>query len=261
MPSRADEIAYINELRKAYAVEPNGPVPCYTGAKLKPFRPKYVQGYPDMDDAQDAGAFDGQCLRFAENPGPDKIGAYLENGFGLTDLYCQRYFIVATQTRQGRRLQRGLFKTGDTLMNAVLSALSVGANPIAISSAGFSAVDAGYGAIDDAFVVAPSRDDVRQLVLSAQQRFRADIFTKDTNGVSQVPKSYASARATVERYAGLCTFDGMRQLVADALAAKTAALNASAEAPKTPPKAGETPAPPAVTSSDTAAVPPPISPK
>lgn len=228
LPSRADEIAYINELRKAYTADTAGTVPCYTGDHLKPFRPKYVQGYSEWDQNQEVAGYAGTCLRFAPNPGDPTVTSYLESGFGLTDLYCQRYFVIATETRQSRKLQRGLFKTGDTLMNAVLGALSVGANPIAISSAGFSAIDSGYGEVDDAFVVAPTRDDVRKLVQGAQQRFRADVFSKDKDGNSQIPKSYASARATVERYAGLCTFDGMRQLVADAVTTKTNELNASA---------------------------------
>lgn len=232
LPSRADEIAYINELRTAYRVDDGQSVPCYTGENLKAFRPKYVQGYPDWDQAQEAAGYKGQCLRFAEDPGDDKMSSYLESGFGLTDLYCQRYFVVATETRQSRKLQRGIAKTGDTLMNAVLGALSVAASPIAISSAGFSAIDSGYGAIDDAFVVAPTREDVRQLVMGAQQRFRADVFSKDKDGKSQLPKRYASGRATIERYAGLCTFDGMRQLVADAVTTKTTDLNASAAAKK-----------------------------
>lgn len=270
LPSRADEIAYINELRKAFRLDEGGTIPCYSGDKLKPFRPKYVQGYAEWDGDQEVAAYQGKCLRFAANPGDAPITSYLESGFGLTDLYCQRYFIIATETRQSRKLQRGLFKTGDTLLNAVMGALSVGANPIAISSAGFSAIDSGYGAVDDAFVVAPTREDVRKLVQGAQQKFRAEVFKKDDKGLSQLPKSYASARTTIERYAGLCTFDGMRQLVADAVAAKTDALNDSAKKPAEPAKGNEggkktpdtkTPAVTPATDPESLVAPPPITPK
>lgn len=259
LPSRADEIAYINELRKAFKVDDPSVVPCYTGHRLKPFRPKYVQGYQEWDEEQETGAYGGQCLRFRDNPGDAAITTYLESGFGLTDLYCQRYFTIATQTRQARRLQRGLFNTGDTLLNAVMAALNGSTNALAISNAGFSAVDSGYGAVDEAFVVAPTRDDVRKLVLSAQQKFRSDVFKQDK---PSLPKSYPSARSTVERYAGLCTFDGMRQLVADAVASKTDALNKAAE-PETKTgaednEAGTAPAAPAVT--DGPVAPPPVTP-
>ena len=230
LPSRADEIAYINELRKAYTLDDASRIPCYAGVKLRSFRPKYVQGYPDYDSEQDVAAYAGKCLRFAKDPGDAAITSYLESGFGLTDLYCQRFFTVATEERQTRQLQRGLFKTGDTLTNAVMAALSASANAIAISSAGFSAIDSGYGNVDDAFVIAPSRDDVRKLVLSAQQKFRADVFKKDDKGQLALPKSYASARATIERYAGICSFDGMRQQVADAVATKTTDQNDAAQA-------------------------------
>lgn len=229
LPSRADEIAYINELRKAYQVDTSPNIPCYSGKDLKPFRPKFVQGYREWDAGQEVAAYDGQCLRFASDPKPEEMTAYLESGFGLTDLYCQRYFTIATETRQSRKLQRDVAKTGGTLVNAVLTALSAGSNPIGITSAGFSAIDSGYGAIDDAFVVAPTREDVRKLVQGAQQKFRADVFKPDAKGQLQLPKRYASARATIEKYAGLCTFDGMRQLVADAVTDKTDALNVSAQ--------------------------------
>ena len=272
IPSRADEIAYINELRKAYQVDTRADIPCYKGKDLKSFRPKYVQGYPDWDARQDDAGYDGQCLRFADNPEPKFITAYLESGFGLTDLYCQRYFIIATETRQSRKLQRGLAKTGGTLLNTVLTALSPGSNAIGLTGAGFSAIDSGYGAVDDAFVVAPTREDVRKLVQSAQQKFRAEVFKKDNNGQTALPQSYPSARATIERYAGLCTFDGMRQLVSDAVALQTNTLNDSAQKPVTPatgnpsdsPTAEAKKAPPpAAPTTDPAALvaPPPVTPK
>ena len=229
LPSRADEIALINQLRKAYTLDDAGGIPCYAGKNLRSFRPKYVQGYPDYDSDQDVAAYAGKCLRFAPNPGDASITSYLESGFLLTDLYCNRYFTVATEERQTRQLQRGLFKTVDTLTNAVMAALSASAPAIAVSSASFSAVDSGYGNVDDAFVVAPTRDDVKKLVLSGQQQIRADVFKKDKRGEMTLPKSYASARATIERYAQLCSFDGMRQQVADAVHSKTTAQNDAAQ--------------------------------
>src|SRR5687767_4597973 len=65
LPSRPDEIAYINGLRTAF--DPAGVVPagCYSGAGLQPFRPKYVQGYAEYDAQQEA--VQASCLVYKNN--------------------------------------------------------------------------------------------------------------------------------------------------------------------------------------------------
>jgi len=230
IPSSPDEMAYINELREAFVAEAqtsNG-IPCYTGENLKPFRPKFTQGYREWDDDAERGGAAG-CLRYRPiKAGEDgRVKTYLEAGLGLTDLYCQRFFTMATEDRQTRHLQRGVVKTGDILMTAILGALNGVKNLQTFTHAGFGAVDSVYNEIDEAFLVAPSRDDLRKLVLSAQQDYRAHLFSNWAQNKER-PHSYPSARSVIERYAGLCTFDGMRQLVADSVAEKTNQLNAEA---------------------------------
>lgn len=228
LPSRADEIAYINGLRAAYVITSAAPgVTCYTGKDLRAFRPKYTQGYLEYDKEQDsAGA---QCVSFRildELPDEAKkqeITRYLENGFGLTDLYCQRFFIIAGETRQRRHLQRDLGATADPLVIAVLKALSASASALTVVNAGFGAYDGIYKNIDDAFLITPERDTLRKLVLSAQQEFRSQAFSDVGR-----PNSYPGARSVIERYAGLCSFDGMKQLVADTLEGGATDLNKAA---------------------------------
>jgi hypothetical protein len=218
LPSRADEIAYINGLRQAYGPTTNDY--CYDGKTLPAFRPKFTQGYREWDDPQELR---GSCIGWADPPkAANAVQTYLENGFGLTDLYCQRYFTIATETRQSRKLQQQTFKAGDALINAVMLALSSPERALGLSHAGFSAIDTTYRNIDEAFVVAPTREDVRDLVHGAQQKFRSEVFAKDSKSM---PKSYASARAVIESYAGLCSFDGMRQLVANSVKQTTDKLN------------------------------------
>lgn len=270
VPSRLDEIAFINGLREAYApVEGDAKAGCYDGRNLKPIRPKYSQGYAEDDPAQHKLA-QPKCVVFKPAGANTEVGSvaitrYLENGFGLTDLYCQRYFVIATQTRQGRRFQRNTGSAVDVLVASVLTALGGGTTATGLANAGFEAFDSTYKNIDDAFVVAPERDDVRKLVHAAQQDFRATIFDAKT-----LPKSYPGARSVIERYAGLCSFDGMRQLVADAVSGKAKDLNAKADEKdkdKTPPKLVEGKSTPAVAKdsvpakSEVEGVPPPITPQ
>lgn len=226
IPSRLDEIAFINGLREAYTPVTES-IGCYDGKSLKRLRPKYSQGYAEDDPAQDALG-SSQCVTFRETSTDAVIRAaqvtrYLENGFGLTDIYCQRYFVIATQTRQGRKFQRNTGSAVDVLVGSVLTALGGGTTITGLANAGFEAFDSTYKNIDDAFVVAPERDDVRKLVHAAQQDFRATVFD-----VKSLPQSYPGGRSVIERYAGLCSFDGMRQLVADAVSGKAKDLNEKA---------------------------------
>ncbi|GLR48074.1 hypothetical protein [Sphingomonas astaxanthinifaciens] len=217
LPSRLDEIAYVNVLREAFAVTSNGdegaPPACYSGAKLHAFKSKFGQGYVDHDE--DAESVADGCVTFRKLKGEDAIDRYMEAGFGLSDIYCDRFFTVAGQSRQSRRVQRNAFKVADTLFNSFLTVLRTGETAVGLSSAGFSAVDGAYGAIDDAFVVAPDRDDVRKLVQGAQQIYRADAFR-----AANKPKSYVGARAVLTKYAWICSFDGMKSLVTSSLKEK-----------------------------------------
>lgn len=212
VPSRLDEIAYINGLRQAYASDkPNASAPCYIGAKLRPFRPKFVQGYRETDnDAEQLSQT--SCVRFKESEADQNSGQarliqdYLDNGFGLTDLYCSRFIMVAAEERQSRRLQRNTASAVDALVGVVLNAVSAGADALAVANGGFEAIDATYNNIDDAFVITPDKESLVRLIQNAQDAYRKQ--ARDTP-----PRSFAEARSKVERYASFCTYDGMRALV------------------------------------------------
>jgi hypothetical protein len=231
VPSRLDEIAYINVLREAY-VQAEGPL-CYNGSKLKPFKDKFAEGLPRYDEEQETSA-GGQCITYRDQPSEEDLHRYLDAGFGLTDLYCQRFFTIAANSAQNRRFQRNAGNTLDALMGTVLTAAKAGTTALGIVNGGFEAVDATYQNIDSSFLVAPEMETVRKLVHAAQADYRARA-RNDAN----FPKRYPAARAVLERYAGLCTFTGMRQLVTDSVKGQTSELTAAAA------KAGTNTAPPA----------------
>ena len=244
VPSRVDEIAFINSLRAAYTIYPSeadGAIPdwhmCYTGSDLKRFNPVLAQGYNDHGSdhetlpvmrPNDKG---GPCVYFRK-PGstPEAINSaisnYLNAGFGLTDVYCDRFFIVALEAAQKRRFERDTGTTVAALVQSVLGFANAGKVATGITASGFTAIDSTYKNIDTAFLVAPDMPNVRSLVMSAQTELRAQVFG------GALPQTYAGARSIIERYAGLCTFSGMKHLVDVSVQSQSADLKAAAETEK-----------------------------
>jgi hypothetical protein len=250
-PSRLEEIAYINGLRRAFTLqaregqEQEGQI-CYDGEGLKRFNPELSEGYALHDEKHEqlsqertaAGENRPQrnnqiarnsCVFFQAAPEDktvrrDEMLDYLEAGFGLTDIYCQRFFIVANQSAQKRKFQRDSFTTVGGLVNTVLSLAKAGETAIGIVGAGFTGLDSSYKNIDNAFLVAPELSHVRDLVKAAQRDYRAEAFK-----AAKIPRSYAGARSIIEDYAGFCSYTGMKELVDDSLADQTKDLNKRAE--------------------------------
>lgn len=212
VPSRPDEIAMMNGMLSALTTS-GQPVDCFKGKGLRPFRPKFVQGYPDY---QESHAELAACPSFAslddvaEPKRTYLIRSYLDNGFGLVDLYCNRFFMIAAETRQSRQIQRNTGSAFDTLVTTVMTALGTGQTGIGIINHGFEAFDATYRNIDAAFLVAPDRDDLIALVTSSQDKIRTDSYAAKY-------QTYPAARSAIERYASKCTFDGMKDLVGTAI--------------------------------------------
>ena len=60
--------------------------------------------------------------------------------------------------------------------------------------------------------------EVERLVKAEQTLFKQTVFVTDGKAF---PATYAGARSVIESYAGICSFTGMRQLVAKSVADKT----------------------------------------
>lgn len=251
VPSRLDEIAYINGLRAAYDYTAQDQK-CYTGEELKHFRGSLEQGLPNHTVEQETGAKD-QCVKFRDLPiegsglsAEQSIQRYLDSGYGLTDLYCQRFFVIAVESDRKRQFQRDMGGTADALVNAVFAAAGVGPIATQVSNALFEGYDGTYQNIQDAFMVSPDLALVRKLVHNAQRDFKAEILKSP-------PTSYEAARQVIERYAGTCSYTGMKQMVNDSVAAQTKALGAAADAkgivPQIPPPAAAETSPEAAVTS------------
>lgn len=226
VPSRLDEIAYVNGLRQAIEyVDAASDAGCYVGKDLDYFRGSLEQGYPNHTKEEENGRSEW-CARFKTlgNEAPAAIDRYLQSGYGLTDLYCQRYFVIAVESDRKRQFSRNMGATGDGLVNAVMAA--AGAGPVAsqVSNALFEGYDSTYQNIQDAFMVSPDLSAVRKLVHEVQRKFKTDVE-------SNPPKSYEAARQVIERYAGTCSYTGMKQMVNDSVSQQTENLADASAAP------------------------------
>ncbi len=220
-----DEIAYINALREAFInLAPDGQ--CHDGVGTGYFRPTLSQGLPQHGQGEDEvrngadpanGAADTRaCTTYVEGSDPVKIRRYLEAGFGLSDIYCQRFFVIASQARLKRRFARNAFTSVDSLVGTVLSLSAAGETALGIVNAGFGAVNSTFQNMDNSFLVAADLENVRALAQSAQDAYRAEAMRTDHLAIS-----YPAARSVIERYAGICSFTGMRRLVNVSVGAQT----------------------------------------
>jgi hypothetical protein len=129
----------------------------------------------------------------------------------------------------------------DTLVGSVLTLSGAGATATGITNAGFGLLDGTFEAYDVAYLVGPDLSEVRRLVQAAQGEYRQSSL--DTTR-KEFPTSFVGARSIIERYAGLCSFTGMRELVGKSVKDKTDALNEGVEskenrAPAIPGKPGD----------------------
>lgn len=228
LPSRLDEIAYINALRAAYAVSDDEY--CFTGEGLQAFKAKLSQGYRSTDDPENFLAANS-CLKFKdvasdEDDAKAELTNYMAAGFGLTDIYCKRFFVVASEAQQNRQFGRNLNNGVDTLVGSILTLSGAGPTAIGITNGSFGLIDGTLEGFDLAYLVGPDMPEVERLVKAEQTLFKQTVF--DENGKA-FPSNYASARSVIEAYAGICSFTGMRQLVSKSVSDKTDTLNQKVE--------------------------------
>ncbi|MEP3051443.1 MAG: hypothetical protein ABJP48_00495 [Erythrobacter sp.] len=309
LPSRLDEIAYINVLRQAFVPIPanpnNGMVDdtgnpgnsssmesdegqasvsggetstdagsdiqttnarvlqdritadsglCFNGHGLERFRSRLgeglhnTDGHEDFLESQDKRV--NQCITFREYQRPDfssdtkfsnpasqtnliEMQTYLAAGFGLTDIYCDRFFTNASANAQNRQFLRDLNTGVDALVGSVLTLSGAGATATGIVNSGFGLADDGLQAYDAAFLIAPDLGAVRELIQASQSEFRKPFFAGSREEMDQYfPRSYPGARAIIERYASQCSFSGMRQLINKSIGGTTDEINSRLQFPR-----------------------------
>jgi hypothetical protein len=167
------------------------------------------------------------------------VKRYLLAGLTLSDIYCDRFFRVTNQQSRRRKFTRSTTNDVGGVVAAVLGLAQAPTQVVGGVAAGFAGIDSTFRGYDDAFLVSPDLSNVRSLVYAAQDSFRNSALKS-----TEIPKDYMTARTTIVRYAGLCSYLGMQELLNRSLNQQTTLLKKDAEQPGSSdpvPKGGATP--------------------
>ena len=164
--------------------------------------------------------------------GTDKLEHFMGAGFALSDIYCDDFFRYANQAQRRRQYGRGLFNDAGAAVAGVLNLAKAGADALTASSVGFAAADGTFRNYESSFVVDPDMSKLRNLVLASQDSMKVGIEAAP-------PKTLYAAESKIRRYAGLCSFLGMKGLLNESLSRAT-----EQTAPQPKPVAQVPPAPP-----------------
>lgn len=215
-------------------------------------------------DACKQGACTGSKVKTdKDSPINEVLGA----GLALSDVYCDRFFRASNASSRHRRFTRAVVNDVGGAMNVVLGLAKAGTAVSNGLAAGFSLGDGFFRNYDESYMVDADLSKVQRLVHAAQDNMKVRLE-------GQPPKNLFAAESAIIRYANLCSFLGMQNLLNDSVGDKTNVLEdetkqlikdgagaggqapAAPRAPAAPTPAAPAPAPaPAVTQAN--APPPP----
>lgn len=164
------------------------------------------------------------CKEFKIENKSETIQPFVEAGMTLSDYYCDLYFRQTNTAARKRRFTRNATNDVGGVLSAILGLAKAGSGVTGGIAAGFSFADSGFRNYDESFMVDADLSKLRRLVLSAQDNMKKAIF-------GSPPRSYFAAESTIIRYAGLCSFLGMQDLLNDSVTEKTARIEAATSNP------------------------------
>lgn len=177
-------------------------------------------------------------MTFRDPQDAAEIKRYLAAGFALTDIYCDRFFRETNASMRRRKFGRALTNDVGTAVGSVLGLItSVPKAVVSGTSAVTGGLDSTWRNYDDSFVVGPELESIRSLVLAAQDDYRQQTYRE------AFPEDYMTARSAVVRYAGLCSFLGMKALLNQSVDQRRNELVKLGD-PRATPTPTPTPAPP-----------------
>lgn len=169
-------------------------------------RPKGIDKKVDAaNDAVGSNEFQARVVRF------------MDAGTTLSDVYCDEFFRSVNLSARKRQFSKGLTTDTSTLVAGVLNLVKAGSAALTASTVGFNAVNSSFRNYDESFMVDADLAKMRRLVLAAQDSMKLKFEEEQ-------PRTIFSAESKVMRYAGLCSFLGMKDLLNDSIAAKTTAI-------------------------------------
>lgn len=147
----------------------------------------------------------------------ERVLRFMDSGTTLSDLYCDEFFRSVNLSARKRQFGKGLSTDTSTLVAGVLNLVKAGSAALTASTVGFNAVNASFRNYDESFMVDADLAKMRRLVLAAQDSMKLQ-------NEKLPPKTFFAAESKVIRYAGLCSFLGMKDLLNDSIATKTSEL-------------------------------------
>ena len=147
----------------------------------------------------------------------EHVETFLNAGLTLSESFCDDFFRNANQSARKRQYARGAFNDVGGGVQAILGLAKVTTGVVSGLGAGVSFIDSTFRNYDSSFMVDADLAKLRRLVLAAQDSMRLSMERDKTSTIY-------SAERRIIRYAGLCTFLGMKGLLDESLAAKTKAI-------------------------------------
>lgn len=211
-------------LDKALAT-PKNPLSVYANPASKKYNdesPIITANYNTLLSAIDENG------KLRTDPSAAEMRRYLGAGFALSDLYCKRFFQLTDEAYRRRKFGRTLTNDVGTAVSTIMGLANAGQSAVTAVAATTGLADSTWRNYDDAFVISPQLSVVRNLVLAAQDNFRARTLAVD----AAMPADFGTAQSIIERYAEQCSFLGMQSLLEqsatkqqDTLKANTNAIN------------------------------------
>jgi len=136
----------------------------------------------------------------------DIVFPFVEAGISLSDYYCDKFFRIANASARRRKFTRNVTNDVGGAISTILGIVKAGSGVTGGVGAGFSFADSSFRNYDESFMVDADLSRLRRLVLTAQDHMKRSLYT-------QKPQSYFQAESAIIRYAGLCSFLGMQDLL------------------------------------------------
>lgn len=159
------------------------------------------------------------CRRFSTSLDSTALRHFVDAGMTLSDYYCDGFFRAANASARQRRFGRNVSNDVGGAIATVLGLARASSGVVGGVAAGFSFADSGFRNYDESFMVDADLSKMRRLVLSAQDNMKIGINTNP-------PETIFAAESKIIRYAGLCSFLGMQDLLNESVGEKTRKIDA-----------------------------------
>lgn len=146
---------------------------------------------------------------------------YAVNGMGVVRSNCHEFFDALSRTRRDALFSRREFAIAGGTAAAALGLAKASAKAIALTAAGFAAVDLTFDNFQSVVLFVPVAEQLRTLTLQTLLKYEDSDDTKNTlTALQNGPNDTAAkirARDLVSNYAYLCTASAIEAYVQSAL--------------------------------------------